>query len=92
MSLLFQASTKYNLVALDELDSGLDSANRQQYTQVLYRMLPILNIEQLFIISHSIELDATNVDIIKLKSYESYESESGNVIWDYNEIIKGNTI
>ena len=61
------------------------------FVQILYKMLPMLNIEQLFIISHSIELDSSNADIIKLKSYDDYESESGNVIWDYNDIVKENT-
>ena len=49
----------------------------------------VLNIEQLFIISHSMEIDNTFADLIKFKGYDDYESsiQSGNVIFDYNEII-----
>ena len=40
-------------------------------------------------ISHSIEADNTNADIIKLKTYDNYESgiQSGNIIYDYNEFV-----
>ena len=52
--------------------------------------MKILEIEQLFIISHSVEADNSFADIIKLKSYDNYESgvQSGNIIFDYNEYIK----
>lgn len=90
--LLYQSSTRYMVARLDEVDAPLDSFSRAGWVQVLHKVLELLHMDQLFIISHSIELDACNADIIQLKDYDSYESESGNVIWDYNEIIKGNTI
>lgn len=86
--LLHQASTKFNIARLDEIDDSLDTYNRSNFVNVLYRILPLLNIEQLFIISHSIELDSSFADIIKLKSYEEYDSiNSNNIIWDYKENI-----
>lgn len=86
--LLHQGSSKFNIARLDEIDDSLDSYNRSNFVNVLYRILPLLNIEQLFIISHSIELDSSMADVIKLMSYEEYDSiQSTNVIWDYkNEI------
>ena len=49
----------------------------------------ILEIEQMFLISHSIEVDNTFADIIKLKNTNSDSGiASGNIIWDYDEIIK----
>ena len=86
--LLHQGSSKFNIARLDEIDDSLDTYNRSNFVNVLYRILPLLNIEQLFIISHSIELDSSLADIIKLKSYDEYESiQNSNVIWDYkNEI------
>ena len=88
MALLYQASSHYNIVSMDELDAGLDHYAREAFVSVLYRMISILNIEQLFIISHSIELNSSNTDIIKLKSYDDYESEDGNIIWNYSDVIK----
>lgn len=82
-----QASTKFNIARLDEVDSGLDHRNRFGFVNVLFNTLPILEIEQLFAISHSIEADTSMVDIIKLKSYSDFEESVhlGNVIYDYSE-------
>lgn len=87
LALLHQASTKYNIARLDEIDSGLDYQNRLRFVYALYHTLPILNIEQLFIISHSVETDTSAVDIIKLRTYDDYSDymKGGNVIYDYME-------
>ena len=87
--LLHEASTKFNIARLDEIDDSLDTYNRSNFVNVLYRILPLLDIEQLFIISHSIELDSSFADVIKLKSYEDYDTiNSNNIIWDYREEIR----
>ena len=85
--LLNQASTKFNIARLDEIDDSLDTHNRSNFVNILYKILPLLNIEQLFIISHSIELDSSMADIIKLKSYDDYDITYNNVIWDFKEEI-----
>ena len=93
--LLHQASTKFNIARLDEIDGGLDHRNRFEFVNVLYQSMPILNIEQLFIISHSMELETSNVDIIKLKTYSDFEDgipNAGNVLSDYSEVIKKTNI
>ena len=88
--LLKQASTKFNIAYLDEIDAGLDHRNRFEFVDALYKSIPILGIDQLFMISHSMETDTSAVDIIKLKSYADFEDTVtlGNVIYDYNEEIK----
>lgn len=87
--LFYQASTKFNIARLDEIDGGLDHRNRFEFVNALYRIISILNIEQLFIISHSIETDTSSVDIIKLKGYPDYDDSSqlGNIIYDYSKEI-----
>ena len=89
LTLLHQASTKYNIAYLDEIDSGLDHRNRFDFINTLYNAIPMLGIEQLFMISHSMEADMSNVDIIKLKSYNDFEDivDNGNVIFDYKNLI-----
>lgn len=88
--LLHQASTKFNIAQLDEIGQGLDNYNSSQFINVLFHCMNILNIEQLFLISHSTESDNTYADIIKLKGYDDYESsiKSGNIIWDFDEVVK----
>ena len=88
--LMCQASTKFNIARLDEVTATLDAYNNSQFTNVMLHCMNILKIEQLFLISHSTETDNSFADVIKLKGYENYESafQSGNVIWDFNEVVK----
>lgn len=83
--LLHQASTKFNIAQLDEVDGALDSYNRSNFINILFHSINILNIDQLFIISHSLEADSTFADIIKLKANDEYNNISGNVIWDFEK-------
>lgn len=64
--LLYQSSTSYNILKLDEIDSGLDTTNRLLFLSVLDKIMKILNVEQCFMASHNNELDMSNVDIIQL--------------------------
>ena len=88
--LLHQASTKFNIAQLDEVGANLDEYNNSQFTTVLFYCMDILNIDQLFMISHSAETDNTHADIIRLKGYDNYENsiQSGNIIWDYSKDAK----
>lgn len=77
------SSGKYNIVSLDEIDGGLDQYNRYMFVDVLQKICDILNIEQLFIISHSVEASLNNVDVILLSNDEEYRDRfvSANVIY-----------
>lgn len=85
--LLFQASSKYNIVFLDEIDGGLDTSNRGLFINTLYQLINILNVNHLVMISHNIESDLSHVDLIKLKSNEDDSSnyQNVNVIYDYEK-------
>ena len=80
--LLHQASTKFNISQLDELDGNLDHYNRAQFVNVLFYSMKILEIDQLFLISHSLEVDNTFADIVYLGGSE--ETPSGNIIWNFD--------
>jgi DNA repair exonuclease SbcCD ATPase subunit len=83
--LLNQASTKYNITRLDEIDGGLDAYNRYMFVDVLNNIINILNIDQLFIISHSVESALSNVDVIQLSPIPEYDNvfTGANVIYTY---------
>lgn len=89
--LLHQASDKYNIVSLDEIDGGLDAQNRYMYIDVLQRVIQILNIDQLFIISHNIESNLNNIDLIQLAPIDGYEDAFNNadvnIIYSYKNRI-----
>lgn len=88
--LLHQASVKFNIPRLDEIDGGLDSRNKLDFINILYKTSDLLGIEQMFMISHSAELELQNVDIIRLRSYEDHEINpnfNGTIIYDFNQSI-----
>lgn len=83
-SLLYNSSTKYNVIKLDEIDGPLDENNRILFTEVLNRIMSIMNTEQCVLISHNSELNVDNSDVILLKSSNlSTDYNRGNVIWKY---------
>ena len=93
LALLYQASTKFNIAYLDEIGSGLDNHNQGEFIKVIYYISKYLNMEQVFMICHSLAVDESGVDIIKLKDYEEFENNStGNIIYNYKEDNNESTI
>ena len=86
--LFHQASSRFNIARLDEIDGGLDHRNRFEFIRALYQIIHILDIQQLFIISHSMEADTSAVDIIKLSPDYDDTIKLGNVIFDYEKEIE----
>ena len=93
LALLYQASTKFNIAYLDEIGSGLDNHNQGEFIKVIYYISKYLNMEQVFMICHSLAVDESGVDIIKLKDYEEFENNStGNIIYNYKEDSNEDTV
>ena len=78
-SLLYQSSTKYNILHLDEIDGGLDTRNRLQFTYLLNQLIDLLECEQCIMVSHNNELNTEEADIIVLKN--PGDTIVGNIIW-----------
>ena len=81
-SLLYQSSSKYNILHLDEIDGGLDTKNRLQFTYLLNQLMDLLECEQCIMVSHNNELNTEEADIILLKN--PGDSIVGNIIWSLN--------
>lgn len=61
------ASKDYNILLLDETDSGLDENNRLSFFKMLYMQMKILKAEQVFIISQNLsQMVNIPMDCIKL--------------------------
>lgn len=88
-SLLYQASSKYNILKLDEVDAPLDSSNRRQFILVLEQLMDILHSAQTIMISHNDELNLDMADIILLRVNDANKymdtRNVGNIIYDYKE-------
>lgn len=87
ISMVSNASTSpiYNIALLDEVDSGLDQNNRMMFADTILKAADILNIDQLFSISHSIEASINNVDVILLSNDQNYIDQfaNSNIIYMY---------
>lgn len=85
--LFTSGSNKYNIVSLDEIDGGLDHENRYLFVNILQQICNILNIDQLFIISHSVESALQAVDVVLLSDQEYYIDQfaAANIIWQYKK-------
>ena len=81
------SSSRYNIVSLDEIDGGLDYENRYLFVNILQQVCSILNIDQLFIISHSVESALQAVDVVLLSDQEYYTNQFGaaNVVYQYHK-------
>ena len=82
-SLLYQSSTKYNIIKLDEIDAFLDTNNRGYFITLLDQLMGLLKCEQCFIVSHNTELSSYACDVILLKNPNYIQSGSENIIWSY---------
>lgn len=82
-ALLQQASPKYNIIKLDEIDGGLDTFNRRNFIPMLEYIIDVMQSEQCILISHNSEIDYSKCDIIVLK-HDGIEIPSyGNIIYQY---------
>ena len=83
-SLLHHSSTVYNILRLDEIDGALDQNNRSKFLVVLDKFMKELGVENCIMISHSSEMDMSNVDIIQLAPVDN-NKPNGNIIFTYND-------
>lgn len=83
-SLLHHSSTVYNILRLDEIDGALDQNNRSNFLIVLNKFMKELGVENCIMISHSSEMDMSNVDIIQLVPVDN-SKPNGNIIFTYND-------
>ena len=87
--LLHNASQKFNIIRLDEVDNNLDNDNRLRFFDLVYTIMQILNFHQAVIISHNTELDLSHCDLIitRLQNQEAYRAllnSGANIIADFN--------
>lgn len=77
------ATSKYNILLLDEIDAGLDDFNRNLFLQMLNVQMHQINAEQVFIISHNLAngMISLPLDVIKL-SETTFNSKLFNIIYE----------
>lgn len=77
-----RAASIYNILLLDEVDSGFDDTNRSGFLKMLNSMLYKIHAEQTFIISHNVaQMMNIPMDCIKLNDI-GISSKLQNVIYE----------
>ncbi len=66
LALIEQSIAKYNILLIDEIDGPLDSANRENFIDIIYKQIDKLGIEQVFLISHNEAFDTSPISLILL--------------------------
>ena len=65
-AMLYNSSSCYNILKLDEIDGGLDTNNRLHFISMLNQVMAIMKCEQCFIISHNAELETGEISKIQM--------------------------
>ena len=86
IALSLQSSGTFNIFRFDEIDGGLDTENRLYFMDTIKKISSELGIEQMVMISHSIEANTNGLDLIllPLPGNHDYDYSNSNVIYDYN--------
>lgn len=67
-----QSASNYNILVIDEAEESLDTENRLNFTPLLNAIKHAFGIGQIFIITHTMELDTSTGDNIMLEDGEIY--------------------
>ena len=81
-ALLSNASSIYKIIKIDEVDSPLDTLNRGAFFHALDTLMNYLRYDQCIMISHNVELNMSNMDIIILRNDDPDLKIDGNIIYN----------
>ena len=79
-----QSLTRYNVMLLDEMDSMLDTTNREKFIAILEHQIDIIEAEQIFLISHNNMFSNYPIDVITTNN----EKNDNNMLVNYITIKK----
>ena len=67
------------------MDATLDQRNRANFIRVIDEIMETLEVDNCVLVSHSSEIDMSNVDTILLQEKENnmYGYNNGNIIFSY---------
>ena len=79
-ALTYQSISRYNIMLLDEIDSTLDTSNREKFLQILEKQIDMIDSEQIFVISHNNMFNAYPIDVINTKNKINSDNKLSNYI------------
>ena len=79
-ALIYKSITKYNIMLLDEIDSTLDTSNREKFLQIVETQLDMINSEQIFIITHNNMFSMYPVSVIDTTNGTDFDNKLADYI------------
>lgn len=79
-ALASQSLGKYNIMLLDEVDSPLDTTNREKFISIIEKQCDIVDAEQIFLISHNNMFNMYPVDVINMNNEKNDEMQLATYI------------
>lgn len=79
-ALTCRSLSSYNIMLLDEIDSTLDTSNREKFLRVLEMQIEMIHAQQVFVISHNDMFNAYPVDIVDTKGQKNKNAELASYI------------
>jgi DNA repair exonuclease SbcCD ATPase subunit len=73
---IIQVSTSYNIIRIDEADSGFDEVRRQSFLDMITQQLIAAGCEDCYTITHNQYFDNVPCNVILLKGYEYLVAEA----------------
>ncbi len=79
-ALATQSLGRYNIMLLDEVDSPLDTSNREKFIDIIEKQCDIVDAEQIFLISHNNMFNMYPVDVINMNNEKNNEMQLASYI------------
>lgn len=79
-ALSYKSMCDYNIMLLDEIDGVLDNDTRMNFVQILECLIDMVQMEQVFIISHNNVFDSYPLDTLYTTDYHEEKSSIGTII------------
>lgn len=85
LALIKHNMDKYNILLFDEIDGMLDKNNRTAFIDIINKQIELLNIEQVFVISHNNNFDNYPLNIILMDNdknlYSDINFKNKTILW-----------
>ena len=80
-ALIKQSIGEYNIPLFDEVDGALDYSKREKFLSILEYLMDMINVEQVFLITHNNVFDSYPVDVIMTSEKEIDNYKNTNIIF-----------
>lgn len=86
MAMIENSMSEYNILSLDEVDGTLSKKNRRVFASILDEQIDLLELEQVFVISHNEEFSGAKCDYMLFPGADQELKVGNNVLFNASEL------